>query len=315
VSTRRVVAVLATIFFLAAGVASAAVTAEFLFGTLTAESDGADPIVVGCSGGMAKVNGADPDGDPAPCGAVESVEITGGPGPNAIDLSAVTQTAFPGAEYVSISGDEGADTIAGSALADEVEGEADGDTLRGNGGNDALSGGEGDDRVLGGAGDDTLSATFGNDSLDGQVGSDRYQLDLSDLGPAVRVADTGTEGTDAIELSDCEGVTVAAGRITFQDARVAVSGIESYPCGYTPPPAPPAPPPPPAAKGKCIVPRLRGRTLTRAKVLLARAHCSVGKVTRVRSRVKRGVVVGQSPGAGLRRSRGAKVALRVSRGP
>jgi hypothetical protein len=314
VSTRRVVAVAVTIFLLAAGVASAAVTVEFLFGTLTAESDGADPIVVGCSGGTAKVNGADPDGDPAPCSAVESVEITGGPGPNAIDLSAVTQTAFPGAEYVSITGDEGADTITGSALADEVEGEADGDTLRGNAGNDALSGGEGDDRVLGGAGDDTLSAKFGNDSLDGQVGSDRYQLDLSDLGPAVRVADTGTEGTDAIELSDCEGVTVETGRISFQDTRVAVSGIESYPCGYTPPPEPPAPPPP-AAKENCIVPRLRGRTLTKAKALLARAHCSVGKVTRVRSRVKRGVVIRQSPRAGLRRARGAKVALRVSRGP
>jgi RTX calcium-binding nonapeptide repeat (4 copies)/PASTA domain len=314
VSTRRVVAVAATIFLLAAGVASAAVTAEFLFGTLTAESDGADPIVVGCSGGMAKVNGADPDGDQAPCGAVESVEITGGPGPNAIDLSAVTQTAFPGAEYVSITGDEGADTIVGSALADEVEGEADGDTLRGNAGNDALSGGEGDDRVLGGAGNDSILATFGSDSLDGQAGSDRYQLDLSDLGPGVRVADTGTEGTDAIELSDCEGVTVEAGRISFQDARVVVSGIESYPCGYTPPPAPPAPPPP-AAKENCIVPRLRGRTLTKAKVLLARAHCSVGKVTRVRSRVRAGVVIRQSPRAGLRRARGAKVALRVSRGP
>jgi hypothetical protein len=311
---RRVVAVAATIFFLVAGAASAAVTAEFLFGTLTAESDGADAIVVGCSGGTAKVNGADPDGDPAPCGAVESVEITGGPGPNAIDLSAVTQAAFPGAEYVSITGDEGADTIAGSALADEVEGGADDDSLRGNAGNDALSGGEGDDRVLGAAGNDSILATFGNDSLDGQMGSDRYQLDLSDLGPAVRVADTGIEGTDAIELTECEGVTVEAGRISFQDARVVVSGIESYPCGYTPPPAPPTPPPP-TAKESCIVPRLRGRTLTKAKVLLARAHCAVGKVARVRSRVKRGVVLSQSPRAGLRRARGAKVALRVSRGP
>jgi Ca2+-binding RTX toxin-like protein len=314
VSTRRVVALAATIFFLAVGAASAAVTAEFDFGTLSASSDDADAIAVTCAGGTAKVNGADPEGDPAPCGAVESVEITGGPGPNAIDLAAVTPTAFPGAEYVSVVADEGADTIVGSGLSDEIEGDADDDTLRGNAGNDWLNGGEGDDRVFGGAGNDGISAAFGNDLLDGQAGSDTYQLDLSDLGPGVRVTDTGAEGIDAIEVSDCEGVTVEAGRISFEDARVVVSGIESYPCGFTPPPAPPAPPPP-AARELCIVPRLRGRTLTRAKVLLARAHCSVGKVTRVRSRARRGVVLGQRPGAGLHRPRGAKVALRVSRGP
>ena len=313
-STRRVVALAATVFFLAVGGASAAVTAEFDFGTLSASSDDADAIAVTCTGGIAKVNGVDPEGDPAPCGAVESVEITGGPGPNAIDLAAVTPTAFPAAEYVSVVGDEGADTIVGSGLSDEIEGDADDDTLRGNAGSDWLNGGEGDDRVFGGAGNDGISAAFGNDSLDGQADADTYQLDLSELGPGVRVTDTGAEGTDAIEVSDCEGVTVEAGRISFENARVVVSGIESYPCGFTPPPAPPAPPPP-AARELCIVPRLRGRTLTRAKVLLARAHCSVGKVTRVRSRARRGVVLRQTPGAGLRRPSGSKVALRVSRGP
>jgi PASTA domain/RTX calcium-binding nonapeptide repeat (4 copies) len=315
VSTRRGAAVAATVFFVAAGAASAAVEAEFDFGTLTASSDGADAIAVACTGGTAKVNGADPEGDPAPCGAVQSIEITGGPGANPIDLAAVTPAAFPGTEYVSVVGDEGGDTITGSALSDEVDGEAGDDTLRGNAGNDGLSGGDGDDRVFGGAGNDGISAAFGNDSLDGQGGSDTYQLDLADLGPNVRVADTGTEGTDSIEVADCEGVIVEAGRISLEGARVTVSGIESYPCGYVPPSPPPAPPPPPTAKQACVVPRLRGRTFTRARVLLARAHCSVGKVTRVHSKAKRGVVLGQSPGPGLRRARGAKVALRVSRGP
>ena len=37
----------------------------------------------------------------------------------------------------------------------------------------------------------------------------------------------------------------------------------------------------PAAKPvRCKVPKLRGKTLSRAKVLLKRAHCRVGKVTR-----------------------------------
>ena len=313
-STRAVVAVAATIFLVAVGAASAAVTADFAFGTLTASSDGADAIAVACSGGTAKVNGADPDGDPAPCGAVQSVEITGGPGANAIDLAAVTPTAFPGAEYVSLLGDEGADTITGSGLSDEIDGESGDDTLRGSAGNDSLSGGDGDDRVFGGAGDDGITAASGNDSLDGQGGSDTYRLDLADLGAGVRVADTGADGTDTIELADCEGVTVEAGRISSGTARVAVSGIESYPCGYTPPQAPPAPPPG-SGRPVCLVPRLNGRTLTKAKVLLARAHCSVGKVSRVHSSAKAGVVLGQSPRAGRRRVRGTKVALRVSRGP
>jgi hemolysin type calcium-binding protein/PASTA domain-containing protein len=311
VSKRRVLGAAAVVFLLTAASASAAVTAEFFYGMLTVSSDASDAITVTCSGGMAKVNGADPEGDPARCAQVETVEITGGPGPNSIDLAGVTAAAYSGAESVAVFGDDGADTITGSPLRDELQGDAADDTLRGNAGNDGLSGGEGSDRVFGGAGDDTISALFGNDVLDGQAGSDTYQLDLFDLGPSVRVADTGTEGADAIEVTDCEGVTVEAGQILREGVRVAVSGIERFPCDFVPPPAPP---PPPAARPACIVPKLRGRTLARARVLLARAHCRVGKVTRVRSHVKRGIVLGQRPAAGRRQAPGAKVSLRVSRG-
>lgn len=315
-SKRAVLTVAVVGFLLTATAASAAVTAEFFFGTLSVSSDGSDAIAVTCSAGTAKVNGADPEGDTAACGDVDSVEIEGGPGPNAIDLSGVTASAFPAVEYVSVLGDDGNDTVSGSALRDELEGDAGDDTLRGAAGDDQLSGGDGSDTLLGGAGDDTLATALGSDALDGQGGADMYRLDLLESGPSVRVADTGADGTDTIELPDCDGVTVQAGRITYETTVVTVSGIETYPCGFVPPPAPPARPPPPgAAKPNCVVPRLRGRTLARARVLLARAHCSVGKVTRVRSRVKQGVVLRQSPVAGTRRTRGAKVALRVSRGP
>ena len=312
---RKAFAGAVVVFAFTAAAAYAAVTAEYFDGSLSVSSDAGDPIAVTCAGGSAKVNGADPEGDPAPCGQVESVEVAGGPDANAIDLAGITSAAFTSVELITVFGDEGNDTIAGSQHADELEGDLGDDTLRGNAGNDALSGGTGDDRVLGGAGNDTVLAASGNDSLDGQAGSDTYQLDLFELGAGVRVADSGSEGTDAIDIGDCEGVTVEARQISREEARVAVSGIETYPCGYVPPPAPPAPPPPAAAKERCVVPRLRGRTLARAKVLLARAHCSLGKVTRVRSRVKRGIVLRQSPVAGLRRARGAKVSLRVSRGP
>ena len=315
-SKSAVSVVAVAVALLAVSAASAAVTAEFVFGTLTASSDDADPIAVTCVAGAAKVNGVDPDGDPAPCAEVDSVEITGGPGANAIDLSGVSVAAFPSTDDVAAFGDEGDDTIAGSALRDDLEGDLGADTLRGNGGDDSLSGGPGDDRLLGGAGADVLAAAIGDDTLDGQAGSDAYNLDLFELGAAVRVADTGAEGTDRVELADCEGVTVTASSITFESARVAVSGIETYPCGFTPPAAPPPPPPAAgAARNTCVVPRLRGRRLARARVLISRAHCSLGKVTRVRSRVKAGVVLRQSPAPGARKPRGTKVSLRVSRGP
>lgn len=309
-----VLAAAALASLLIATAASAAVTAEFLDGFLTATSDAADPIEVTCAGGSAKVNGADPEGDTAACGAVESVEVEGGPGPNAIELSRMTAAAFPALERTEAIGYEGDDTIAGSGATDGLEGDAGDDTLRGNAGNDLLGGGSGSDRLFGGAGEDTLSADLGSDELDGQAGSDTYRLDLFDSGPSIRVADTGTEGTDTVELTDCTNVTVRAGEILIEGTTVTLSGIETYPCGFVPPPAPP-PPPPAAAKDACVVPRLRGRTLARARVLLARARCSVGKVTRVRSRVKRGVVLRQSPAPRSRRARGAKVSLRVSRGP
>ena len=85
--------------------------------------------------------------------------------------------------------------------------------------------------MFGGAASDTITAAVGNDSLDGQAGSDTYQLNLDELGSGVRIADTGADGTDAIEVADCEGVTVEAGRISFEQARVTVSGSSRTPAG------------------------------------------------------------------------------------
>ena len=79
-----------------------------------------------------------------------------------------------------------------------------------------------------------------------------------------------------------------------------------------PPPPPPAPPPPPRVR--CVVPRVVGRSLTRARSLLRRAHCSVGRVTRVRSRAPRGRVLRQSRRPGLRLAKGARIGLLVSAG-
>ena len=65
----------------------------------------------------------------------------------------------------------------------------------------------------------------------------------------------------------------------------------------------------------CKVPKLVGRTLAKAKVLLVLRHCRVGRVTRAYSRVRKaGVVMAQGKRAGRVLAAGTKVGLLVSRG-
>jgi hypothetical protein len=71
---------------------------------------------------------------------------------------------------------------------------------------------------------------------------------------------------------------------------------------------PPPPPPPPAVT--CHVPKLRGLTLARAKRLLHKNHCAVGKITRRHSKKRQvGHVLASKPRAGVVRPSGTKVAL------
>jgi PASTA domain/Divergent InlB B-repeat domain len=70
-------------------------------------------------------------------------------------------------------------------------------------------------------------------------------------------------------------------------------------------------PPPPT---KCIVPKVKGKKLAAAKRSIKSHHCSVGKITRVKSSPKnRGHVISQSPKPGKHLRKGAKVALKVGK--
>jgi hypothetical protein len=73
------------------------------------------------------------------------------------------------------------------------------------------------------------------------------------------------------------------------------------------------PPPPPPTP--CVVPKLKGKTLSAAKRAIKAHACSVGKVKQAASRtVKKGHVISQKPKPGSRLKHGAKVNLVVSRG-
>jgi subtilisin family serine protease len=90
----------------------------------------------------------------------------------------------------------------------------------------------------------------------------------------------------------------------------------------TPPPVtPPPPPPPPAApprvltQPRCVVPKVNGKTIARARGLLITRRCRLGRVGRAYSRrVKKGRVISQGRRPGARLVRGTKVNVVVSRG-
>jgi hypothetical protein len=70
-----------------------------------------------------------------------------------------------------------------------------------------------------------------------------------------------------------------------------------------------APPPPPT---QCVVPKLKGKKLGAAKNAIRNAHCSVGKITKVKStRKHRNRVLSQNPKPGEHLKQGSKVALKI----
>jgi Tol biopolymer transport system component len=70
----------------------------------------------------------------------------------------------------------------------------------------------------------------------------------------------------------------------------------------------PMPPP-------CLVPKLKGKTVTKARTLLHHAHCVLGRISYAHSQIRRGRIASQRPHAGATRPRGTKVSVVVSRGP
>lgn len=99
------------------------------------------------------------------------------------------------------------------------------------------------------------------------------------------------------------------------EAKLTVSRLTPAPAADPQAPAAPATPAAIAPKiAHCRVPKLRGRTVPKAKALLAHAHCKVGRVTRRRSAsIRAGRVVRSKPGAGSIRRAGTRIALTVAK--
>lgn len=145
------------------GIASAAVTSSVTAGVLSVSSDAGDAIAITSAGGDVKVNGADPGSGAVAANTITRVEVDGGPGGNAIDLTGVTKAGFPAVASVLADGNGGVDTILGSEHADRLIGGDEADTTEGRAGDDTLVWNPGDDSDVneGGAGSDTIEVNGG----------------------------------------------------------------------------------------------------------------------------------------------------------
>lgn len=209
-----------------AGPAAAAVTSSFVQseGLLLLQSDGADGIVLTCSGGEVKLGGADPLASPLACADVEVIVAAGGPGNNVIDLSGVRPGAFTQLRSTQLQGGGGNDTITGSSLGESLNGDAGGDSLTGGGGDDVVLGGDGLDTMTWNDGD-------GSDRIDGEGDPDNAVVNTSATGgDVVTVAPNGARtrvartnlGAFSLDLGTTERVIVHSGG--GNDTVAAVAG-------------------------------------------------------------------------------------------
>ncbi len=95
------------------------------------------------------------------------------------------------------------------------------------------------------------------------------------------------------------GVSSSLGVLMSADLTVGSPG------GATPPP------PNQGGKPRCVVPKLKGKTLSQAKRLLSRAHCALGKTLKPKAKLGKSIVASQSLKAGSSRPWGTKVNVRL----
>jgi hypothetical protein len=156
----------------------------------------------------------------------------------------------------------------------------------------------------------------------GQASSPDGQLSVKVNGVAATVGAGGdwsadvplNEGSNLIVAvaSNASGVTASASHAVTRPSAAAAAPVAEAPSAPAAAPVPVI-----AAKPlRCIVPKLKGKTLAKAKRLLKRAHCRLGKVSRKAStRVKSGRVIKTHLKPGSRVRAGARVRLTLAKKP
>jgi Ca2+-binding RTX toxin-like protein len=285
-------------------------------------------------------------GDDTVTGASGADFLGGGDGNDTLTGGGGDDGLGGGSGNDAMSGGPGNDFLSGE---NPTEGPPNDDLLDGGEGHDFLLPGQGSDIAKGGPGDDVIHENLSgveNDNWDGQEGSDSYGIAFGSGATAktMTVADSGPAAdTDELTVFDCTDVTRTSTEARKGAEVITFSGIEVAPCPFAPPPppppglpppappppappppappppapppAPPPPAPPPRTQLRCVVPNVKGKTLARARRLLAAKRCALGRVTKGYSqKVRKGRVISQRPSVGRRLPRGTKVHVKISRG-
>jgi hypothetical protein len=153
----------------------------------------------------------------------------------------------------------------------------------------------------------TIGAYYADGRRATRVPPGQYTIQVHDLSTTHNFHLTGPGVNEKTEVDEIIHpvlhLTLRVGTYTFKcDVHPSIKGTLIV--SNTAPPVP-----------KCKVPRLTGKTLTRARRMIRLAHCSTGRIRRARSKRARGRVVSQRPRAGRILVAGTKINLVVSRGP
>jgi uncharacterized repeat protein (TIGR01451 family) len=170
---------------------------------------------------------------------------------------------------------------------------------------------------------DGASADNSSSASTAVIAAPRFQLTVAKSGTGSGTVSSGSGGIDCGTVcgaSFAAGTTVtltatAASNSTFAGWSGACGGTGSCTLTMDAPRSVTATFRQVLTPPKCVVPNVKGKPLATAKRLIAKAHCTTGKVTAVRSKsVAKGKVISQSPKAGKKPAAGSKVSLVVSRG-
>jgi PASTA domain len=149
-------------------------------------------------------------------------------------------------------------------------------------------------------------------------------LDLTgSASPQIDLSGGGNAATGSYELAgDSYGVNDWPQALEYaNDGSTSAVGTGTVSWHFTPiyfsnsSPSPTPNNPTPTSTTKCTVPALKGKSESKAKKAITKAHCAVGKIKHKRShKVKKGHVISSSPGAGTKHAAGTKVKLVLSSG-
>ncbi len=161
-----------------------------------------------------------------------------------------------------------------------------------------------------------VSATCGTASVSGMTMQITGVTIAGGSGCTVVYGSRNGGGAGASAPSTTGTATFATSEMSTADG--ALSPLRAYPTvTVTPAHSQGHKPPPPVTH--CVVPKLKGDSLAKAKRALGAAHCLLGKITKPKAkknqRLRKLIVSRSTPGAGAKLASGSRIAVKLAQAP